>query len=345
MDNIIESQKISCIVHTCNSEATLAKCLKSIAWVDELLVVDMESDDLSVEIARQWGATVLTTSKVPRVDGIRNIFVEKACGPWILVIDSDEYLADDGEKLIRTLISEDEQQVDAFGLPRFNYIAGQVMMGSGWYPDHQIRLFKKGTIIWEDTNHTPPHPVSQTIKVKYLLPPGCLHIHHINYNNLKHFIQKQLNYALNDNYDSDLNNYNFQDYLAESYEVYAQIYDPLKDGDLSRALALIMAWNSIVKGLIHWEKLDRRPNLGDAFCLPLSTVQVPINLSKEASTFNSNRLKAINKASRLHRYKKSSLWTVMKNLDTYFIQNINAHSFMGRLYQKFRNWLKKRLPL
>ena len=71
-----------------------------------------------------------------------------------------------------------------------------VMRGSGWYPDHQIRLFRKGTVRWSDTHHTPPQVTTGRARLMELRPPGCLHIHHRNYESLRHFAEKQLRYAL-----------------------------------------------------------------------------------------------------------------------------------------------------
>ena len=118
---------ITCIVHTRNSEATLEAALASVAWADELLVVDMASEDRTREIAAKYEARILEAPEAPRVDGIRNRYLEAASHEWILVLDSDERLADDGEEEVRRLVAEAGTDVDAFAIPRFNTIAGQVM--------------------------------------------------------------------------------------------------------------------------------------------------------------------------------------------------------------------------
>lgn len=328
------SHEISAIVHTCNSEATLARCLESIAWVDELMVVDMESNDQSLKIAEKFGAIVHSCKPVPRVDGIRNHFVGMAHGPWILVVDSDEYLPDDGEKLVRNLVIDSKGLYDAFSIPRYNYIAGQIMRGSGWYPDHQIRLFKKGAIIWKDSNHYPPHPVSDKIKVKSLSSPDCLHLHHFNYENISQFIQKQLLYALNNDYELDPDSYNFQDYLAKSYEEFSRIHDPVRDGDLSRALALIMAWDCLIQGLIHWDRLEQRPSLGEAFNLPISAVRLPVSFARKGDNLN-------DKLKRLERIENNFIWksfVFLKQflLDKVFPPNTSRRNYVSKIYKRLR---------
>jgi len=266
--------KISAIVHTRNSEKNLTKALKSISWADELIVVDMESCDKSVEIAKSFNAVVYHQDVVPRVDGIRNHYLEKTANEWILVLDSDEYLADDGESSIRELITTHDRNYDAFAIPRFNHIADQVMQSSDWYPDHQIRLFRKGCVCWSDTNHQLPAVTSGPHRLLELKLPNCLHIHHDNYPDLKSFIRRQLNYALDDVYDSDPENFDFSDYIARAYENLALHNDPQKDGDLSHALSLLMAWDAVVRGLIHWDSLEPQPPLAYLRALPLAQSRV-----------------------------------------------------------------------
>jgi glycosyltransferase involved in cell wall biosynthesis len=267
--------KISAIVHTRNSEKTLAKALESISWADELIVVDMESCDKSVEIAESFNAEVYHQAVVPRVDGIRNHYLGKAVNEWILVLDSDEYLAADGERSIRELITTHDRSYDAFAIPRFNRIAGQVMQGSDWYPDHQIRLFRKDCVCWSDSNHQLPTVTSGPHRLLELKLPNCLHIHHDNYPDLKSFIRRQLNYALDDVYDSDPENFDFSDYIARAYENLALHSDPQKDGDLSHALSLLMAWDAVVRGLIHWDSLEPQPPLAYLRALPLAQSRIP----------------------------------------------------------------------
>src|SRR5262252_6154606 len=186
--------KISTVVHTCNSDATLEKALQSISWADEIIVVDMQSVDRSLEIARNFTDRIFNVSKNPRVDGIRNEYNSKASNEWIFVLDSDEYLALDAAKEVSGLIEQHAERYDAFAIPRFNYIAGQLMRGTGWYPDHQVRLFRKGTVHWKDTIHVPPEISTGRHRLLQLVPPTCLHIHHLNYRDLRHFVHKQLEY-------------------------------------------------------------------------------------------------------------------------------------------------------
>ncbi|MBU1274612.1 MAG: glycosyltransferase family 2 protein [Proteobacteria bacterium] len=269
------SAKITGIVHTRDSAATLEAALASLAWVDELMVVDMESSDHSVEIARRHGAVVHQVELVPRIDGVRNRFVAKASGDWVLVLDSDEYLSDDAPELVRGLIAKQGQSFDAFALPRYNYLGEQVMLGGGRHPDYQIRLFKRGAVLWPDAHHTPPVVTTGPGRL-WEAPPGQgPHIHHRNYRDIRELISRQLDYALTDLYPGDPASFDFAAYLARAQQQMAMRSEPETDGDLSQAMALVMAWDAVMRGLIHWDSLEPRPPLNMLEAFPRAAGQVP----------------------------------------------------------------------
>jgi glycosyltransferase involved in cell wall biosynthesis len=267
--------RFSGIVHTRDSGATVEVALRSLAWVDELVVVDMASRDATVEIARRFATRVESVAVAPRVDGIRNEHLERLTGDWVFVLDADESLADDAAEEVRALVARHGERYDAFAIPRFDSIAGRTMRGSGWYPDHQIRLFRKGTVRWRDTVHDLPAVVTGRHRLLELVPPDCLHIHHRNYESLRHFVRKQVEYALDDRYDDRPESFELADYVARAYEALALRDEPEVDGDLSHALALLLAWDQIVRGLVHWDSLQPRPPLALLSALPIATERVP----------------------------------------------------------------------
>jgi len=269
------SPKISVVIHTLNAGETLEQLLHSVRWADELIVADMQSDDETRAIAKRFNATIYSVEPHPRVDAVRNAYLEKAEGPWILVMDADEYLAEDGEKQIHSLVKTKGDRYDAFAIPRFNRIGSHVMRGSGWYPDPQIRLFRKGCVQWKDATHRPPKVITGFSRLLTLTPP-CLHIHHSNYRSVSEFIERQMRYALNDTYSDDRTAFHFSNYVAAAHREYIRRYDPEHDGDLSRALATVMAWDRIMRGLIHWERLDYPDRLNEPFSFPMTPEQLPM---------------------------------------------------------------------
>lgn len=265
---------VSILIHTRNAAETLDRALASTAWADEHIVVDMRSEDRTRDLAAARGARVLDCSPHPCVDEVRNRFLDQAGHAWTLVLDSDEYLAEDAGPEVRRLI-EEARDYDAVALPRFNYIAGRVMRSCGWYPDPQIRLFRTGTVRWQTGHHHPPRVLSGEDRILRLTPPDCLHLHHLNYRDFTSVIQRQLAYAVSDQYRPTEDAFAFHEYLAGAYQAFAQRHDRFEEGDFATALATIMAWDQVIRGLIHWDRLERRPRLQPAFSLPVLLHQPP----------------------------------------------------------------------
>src|SRR5205809_791168 len=84
---------ISAIILTLNEEKRLPYALRSVTpWVDEIVVVDMQSDDRTVDIAREMGAKIYTHERVEFFESARALGLEKSSGDWILVLDADELI-------------------------------------------------------------------------------------------------------------------------------------------------------------------------------------------------------------------------------------------------------------
>ena len=200
------------------------------------------------------------------VDAVRNTYLPLAEQSWTLVLDSDEYLSADAGQEIARLVATAPSEIDAFAIPRFNSIAGHIMRGSAWYPDQQTRLFRSGTVRWQAGHHRLPQPVGGIGHLQVLVPPDCLHIHHDNYASLAEFVERQVQYALSDTYPTE---FDFNEYLVAAYEEFDRRFDPEADGEISTALAILMSWDRIVRGVLHWERAGRPSELGSAFTLPV----------------------------------------------------------------------------
>ncbi|WFB35515.1 glycosyltransferase family 2 protein [Kiritimatiellota bacterium B12222] len=273
---------ISLLVHTRNSQDSLEKTLASAQGVDEVLIIDMESADNTLAIAKKFGARILSIPPNDRVDEIRNTYLEEVSFDWTLVLDSDEFLPADGITTLQALRQQAHSgNYDAVKLPRYNIIADRVLTSCGWYPDQQLRFFKTGFGNWGDGHHHSPTCKSGEKRTLTLQPPQCLHIHHQNYKNFREVIQKQLHYALSDHYDSDEKPFEFQKYVMEAYDIFAERHDVENEGDFATALATIMAWDQVIRGLIHWDDLGRSAPLMEAFSLPIRTQETELASTQE----------------------------------------------------------------
>lgn len=306
---------ITVIVHTRNRAALLQRLLDTIQWADETIVVDMASDDNSVAIAHSAGARVLSSELHPRIDGIRNRYLAEPRNEWIFVLDSDEYVSSDAPDLVSELIEQYGDSYDAFAIPRFNKIGAHVLRGSGWYPDSQTRLFRKGTVRWSDTNHGPVEVLTGEARCLELKPPNCLHIHHDNYTSLEEVIERQAAYALSDVYPDNPDDFLLDDYIIQALWQHRWRDEPEQDGDLSRALAIVMAWDKLIRGVIHWNRLSPRPPLPDIFTIPIVlTEEVECELKRHNSSLKIEnaalKLENLELLRQLDSVQKSTSWRI-----------------------------------
>src|SRR3989338_841094 len=98
----MERERVSVVVNTINEGKYLDGCLKSVRnLADEIIVVDMYSEDESVKIAKKYGAKVYLHERMAYVEPARNFAIEKATGDWILLLDPDERIEPSFGKRIR----------------------------------------------------------------------------------------------------------------------------------------------------------------------------------------------------------------------------------------------------
>ena len=187
--------RISAIIHTLNEELNIANALRSVAsWVDEIIVVDMYSDDRTVEIARTFGAKVFLHEKTGFIEPVRNASQEKATGDWIIALDADEIVP---LELSRELVKiAEDDRADICFLPELNYFGGFPLLHSGWGPvqDRHDRFYRRGAVAYSPNIHTRSQHKegSRILFLKYR--PG-LAIIHFNYRNVSHCIEKLNRYT------------------------------------------------------------------------------------------------------------------------------------------------------
>jgi glycosyltransferase involved in cell wall biosynthesis len=141
--------KISAIVIVYNEEKNIHRCLESLSWVDEIVVVDSFSQDRTKEIASFF------TDKIFDVKwegfGKKKEFArEKASHDWVLSIDADEVIPERLKKEIQSIIVKNKTS-DGYYIPRYSNFLGKWIKHSGWYPDYVLRLFKKNKAVFDQS--------------------------------------------------------------------------------------------------------------------------------------------------------------------------------------------------
>ncbi len=126
----------------------IERCLASVAWADEIIVLDSGSTDRTVALCRQAGARVVETVW-PGFGPQKNRALDQATGMWVLSLDADEYLTPEAQAEIQAVLSS-EPPTDAFRMPRLSSYCGRFMRHGGWYPDYVTRLFRRGRARFSD---------------------------------------------------------------------------------------------------------------------------------------------------------------------------------------------------
>jgi glycosyltransferase involved in cell wall biosynthesis len=135
-------EKISACIITYNEEQKIHRCLQSVAWCDEIVVLDSFSTDRTVAICRQFTERVYQHEWMGYV-GQRNLVREMSSHPWVLFLDADEEVS---EGLREEIIEEFEHGMGSYvgyEFPRRVYYMGKWINHGEWYPDVKLRLFEK----------------------------------------------------------------------------------------------------------------------------------------------------------------------------------------------------------
>jgi hypothetical protein len=184
------SVELAAVVLTKNEERHIADCLDSLGWADKQVVFDDYSTDGTPELARAGGAQVLSHA-LENFAAQRDAALRAVEADWILFVDADERvgpaLADEIRRAIRY---KGDQARTGWWIPRHNYMIGHRMRGGGWYPDHQLRLLRRGC-----ARYDPAHPIHETVildgEAGYLTHPFI----HYNYDTVAQFRRKMGRYT------------------------------------------------------------------------------------------------------------------------------------------------------
>ncbi|MDD4929065.1 MAG: glycosyltransferase family 2 protein [Gallionella sp.] len=143
------SAKLSVIIITRNEAANIRACIASVAWANEIIVVDGGSSDDTADIARSLGVQVYVHADWPGFGPQKNIALSYATGDWVFSIDADERATPE----LRTEIEQTMKRADADGYycPRLSQFCGKFIRHCGWYPDYVLRLFRRSAGRFSDS--------------------------------------------------------------------------------------------------------------------------------------------------------------------------------------------------
>jgi glycosyltransferase involved in cell wall biosynthesis len=180
--------KVSAYIIAFNEADKIADAVKSVAWADEVLVLDSHSTDDTAKIAAAHGAEVRQLD-FAGFGRLRNDAIAACTHAWVFSLDADERCTPAAETEIRAVLQD--PQADAYYVPRRNWFMGRWIRHCGWYPDYrQPQLFRKGTLVFDDQEE-----VHEAFEIRGKVGHLTSDIVQVPFQNLEQLIAKMQRYS------------------------------------------------------------------------------------------------------------------------------------------------------
>ncbi|MCL5069289.1 MAG: glycosyltransferase family 2 protein [Actinobacteria bacterium] len=244
--------KISAVISAYNEEKKIKDCLESVKWVDEIIFVDNSSEDSTSEIAHKYTSKVFIRPNNKMLNINKNFGFTKAKNDWILSLDADERISEDLKKEIESLGNR-EDLFNGYWIPRKNIIFGKWIKHTGWYPDYQLRLFKK------HKGRFPEKHVHEMVLLEGATKNLSYPIAHYNYETITQFLNKQISiYAPNEVENLLEGDYKFNklDIIRFPLKEFMSRFfarEGYKDGFHGLMLSMLMAFYHLIIFAKIWE--------------------------------------------------------------------------------------------
>jgi (heptosyl)LPS beta-1,4-glucosyltransferase len=249
------SSSLSVVINALNEGKNLPGVIGSVKDVaDEIVVVDMESEDNTSEVAKKLGAKVFTHKRLSYVEPARNFALRKVSGDWILVLDPDEEVSSSLGKKIKEIVQKNE--ADYYRIARKNIIFGKWITHAYWWPDYNIRLFKKGAVSWNEVIHKVP--MTQGKGAEFPAKEELAIIHH-HYDSIEKYLEHlnrytsaQKNLKIREGYK-----FSWKDLIEKPVDEFLRRYfsgEGYKDGVHGLALSLLQAFSELILYLKIWQE-------------------------------------------------------------------------------------------
>ena len=256
--NKIKTPRISAVILARNEEHNIRYCLETVRWCDEIIVVDMESGDQTVEIAREYTDRIYSHPMVLAFDIGKKCAVEQATGEWILIVDADEMVPKTLSTALKAIAEKNE--ADIVEIPFRHYIMGACVRHSGWGYTPLPRFFRRGKITFTETIHGYMQKAADARVLGLAIKEeNC--IAHFNYTDSAHFVEKLNRYTNVEAQHLFDKGVKFSFYLlfkAVLGEFYRRFFKGkgYKGGVRGFSLCLMMAFYQALSYIKLWEKRE-----------------------------------------------------------------------------------------
>lgn len=245
---------LSVVITAWNEAKNLPRAVASVQGLaDEVVVVDTESTDRTVIVARELGCRVFHHANTRIVEPVRNFSISKAAGDWVLLLDADEEVSPGLAGKIREIIAQNN--VDYCRIPRQNLIFGRWIKTSHWWPDYTYRLFKKDAVTWQEKIHS--IPLTRGTGYDFPVDPKLSLLHH-NYDSISQYVDRMNRYTdlQSENIIASSARFYWPDLLAKPADEFLTQYFSRRgytEGLHGLALSLLQAVSEFVVYLKVWQ--------------------------------------------------------------------------------------------
>jgi len=174
---------VSVVIIAKNEERNLPPCLESVKWAQEIILVDGESSDRTVVVARSYTDKIIIR-KMDIEGRHRNFAYAQATQEWILSLDADERVSSELARELKEVVVKSDPSVSAFAVPIKTFMGARWIKEAGYYPARKLRLHRKGKFRYEETQ---VHPRAYLDGRERMLSGDILHY---SFRNFSHFIEK-----------------------------------------------------------------------------------------------------------------------------------------------------------
>jgi Glycosyl transferase family 2 len=182
---------ISAFVVAYNRATILGTCLRALRFADEIIVVDKSSTDETRAVAERYASRVVTVPWSPTVEETRAYAASLCSHEWILFLDDDECLSAETGPFVQAAIARDA--ADVFAFPLRHYILGVHDEAAYYWPEHHVRLFRRGSVTFGNTVHGGIHVQSE--RRMRIEPETGVCIHHLSHPDVASWIERTNRYT------------------------------------------------------------------------------------------------------------------------------------------------------
>lgn len=251
-------KKLSAVIPTYNCATVISRCLKSISWADEIIIVDMGSTDSTLEICKRFNAKIY--SRVPKdgnFDTNRKFGMKKVTYDWILKFDSDEELSSRLQVEIKEFLkTTDDSKYDGYNLVNKIFMFGREIRHGFIKPgSHELKLVREGK--WKYNPYRFHQQIFVEGPVGYFKSP----YYHYNYRTINEFMDKTNRYTnLDSQYKIEEKKISFFDIALSPFKTFVKLYIiqvGFIDGKIGLIVCILFSVYNLIEKVKVWEVQNR----------------------------------------------------------------------------------------